>query len=78
MQDTRYTLTPRAEALLNLLDRLLGMSQEHRTDLAHHLHCASEILMSADDDMTGATCLLEALELLTAVNVNMQVNANVN
>lgn len=68
MQDTRYVLTERAECVMEMLDRLLAMPPEDRLDLAHDLHCASTYLMTGEDDMEGATCLIDALQRLVAVS----------
>lgn len=68
MQETGYVLTDRAERIMSLLDRLLAMPQEERVDFAHELYCASQFFMTAEDDMEGATCLLDALERLVAVS----------
>lgn len=78
MQDTRYALTERAECVMEMLDRLLAMPHEERLDLAHDLHCASTYFMTGEDDMEGATCLVDALQRLVAVSPVQMGAGNVN
>jgi len=52
---------------MNVVDRLLALPPEDRLDLAHELHCASQYLLTGEDDMEGVSCLMEALDRLVAV-----------
>lgn len=77
MQDTRYNLTERAEQVMSLVDRLLAMPPEDRMDMAHDLYAASQYFMSHEDDLEGATCLLDALNRLAAVGPSVGGDGNV-